>query len=538
MTELGAATATDADTGVESSPLPIRTNSFPVAVWIVVAALGALYPGLEYQSLFAIYAFRLALYASTTAILAAFTLAVGVALYFLAFKRDFRRSAGVATVITVALFSWPRLTAVGEWVASFSRIRLLREVIPVLLVAALMWLAVRYANRDRFILVLLGTLVGLLIVAGAGLPERVVAEAEVPTFAAAPGPKRTVVVLVLDGYGRADVLASLYGFDNSVFLDALTERGFRIRDDALTNYSVTHASLPSMIDLGYPFEAGVPLDAQLDPMRRLLAGDGTIIHQFAGAGYETVVFENAWAGSLCGQTPSRCHRAGLVGRSVWALGQMSPLAAVQSATVPNPFTAVSLRHIRELGDAIEEDASAPRFVLAHALIPHPPTQLSPTCDPVVASDRTAYLLSAEGSSEEDRAKARSRYVDQMQCVNSEVIASVDRLIAADEDVEIVIISDHGPDSQGQYVEDADWTDAALLERMAVLSAVRMPDQCDEPEPALTTVNTLRRAVACALGTDLVELPDRSFVAPAVGDIGDPVVDVTDRIALISGTFDR
>jgi hypothetical protein len=66
----------------------------------------------------------------------------------------------------------------------------------------------------------------------------------------------------------------------------------------------------------------------------------------------------------------------------------------------------------------------------------------------------------------------------------------------------------------------------------------MSDHCGEPGPALTTVNTLRRAAACALGTDLVELPDRVFVAPAVGDASDPIVEVTDRMALLSATSDQ
>jgi hypothetical protein len=494
------------------------------------------YPGLLYQSKLSVYAFRLELYLAMAAITVVFTLAVSVALYSTVLLRDARRSAGVAAVVTLTLFSWPQLTALGERISRFSDLRFFADVVPVLLVAALMWLASRYGNRDRFVLGLLGAVAIALVSTGLSIPTRVESGSELTTPVSVGGSAPTVVVLVLDGYARADVLASVYGFDNSAFLDALTERGFRIRTDALANYSVTHASLPSMLDLGYPFEAGVPLGDQADPMRRLLSGDGTIMHLFDGAGYETVMFENAWSGSLCGRTLDRCHRTGLVGRSVWALGQMSPFAAIQSATVPHPFVAVSLQHIREVGDAIEPDEPAPRFILAHATIPHPPLQLNAACDLIVASDRTEYFLAPLGSSKEDWQKARTRYVDQLQCVNSEVIASVDRLIAADEDVEIVIVSDHGPDSQGQFIEAA-WTDSQLLERMAVLSAVRMSDHCDEPGPALTTVNTLRRAANCALGMDLVELPDRSFTAPPVGDIQEPVLEVTGRLAAVSGMFD-
>jgi hypothetical protein len=534
VTETGVAPPVVERQGSDASRPPDGTSGFPVVVWVVAAVLAALYPGLLYQSLAINYAFRFQLYVSMTAIVVAFTVAVFAALYYAAFRRDFRRSAGVAAVITLTLFSWLRIADLGEWISDLSHIGLFTDAVPVLLVAAVWWVALRYANRDHFVVILFAILAAAFIVSGINSPPRVDAGSESPPTVASAGPAPSVVVLILDGYARADVLRSLYDFDNSAFLEALAERGFRIRDDALTNYSVTHASLPSMVDMGYPFEVGVPLATQAKPMRRLLSGDGAMMHLFDGAGYETVMFENAWSGSICGRTPDRCHRTGLFDRSVWGLGQMSPLAAIQTAIVTNPFSAVSLQHIRELGDAIKEDATAPLFILAHATIPHPPIQLNATCGTAIGSARTAYLLSPVGSVEADWREARTRYVDQLQCVNAEVIASVDRLIAADEDVEIVIISDHGPDSQGQFLAEDGWSDAQLIERMAVLSAVRMSDRCDEPGPALTTVNTLRRAAACALGTDLVELPDRSFTAPPIGNITEPVLEVTDRLALISG----
>jgi hypothetical protein len=498
----------------------------------MVAALAVLYPGLHHQARLSVYAFKPELYTVMTLVVGVFTLIVGGVLYYATFRRDLRRSAGVAAVITLALFSWPQLTALGVRVALAINIRFLADVVPVVVVAVAMWVAVGYANRDRFVLVLLAGLTVVLVATGLSLPARSDRGPELPIPVSADGDEPTVVVLVLDGYARADVLASLYGFDNSTFLDALSERGFRIRPDALANYSVTHASLPSMLDLGYPFETGEPLEAQAGLMRRLLSGDGSIMRLFDSAGYDTVMFENAWSGSQCGGVPDRCHRTGIVGRSMWALGQLSPFASIQSALVPNPFVAVSLRHIRELGEVIEQDASAPLFVLAHATIPHPPIQLSAACDPVLAPERNAYLLSPFGSSEGDWPRARVQYIDQLRCVNGEVIATVDRLIAADDDVEIVIVADHGPDSQGQFLEAA-WSDSQLVERMAVLSAVRMPEQCDQPEPALTTVNTLRRAVDCALGTDLVELPDRSFTAPPMGALDEPVLEVTGRLDSIS-----
>jgi hypothetical protein len=404
---------------------------------------------------------------------------------------------------------------------------------------ALLWTAVRFAGSDRFIFIFVGILVGLVVFLGYEMTSRGVGASDVALQAPSSGPNPNVVVLVLDGYARADVLASQYGFDNSTFLHELGERGFEIRDDAVANYSVTHTSLSSMVDAGYPFEEGAPSDVSLDRMRRLLSGDGTLLHAFNGAGYDTLMFENAWAGSWCGRTPDRCHRTGLVSRSLWALGQMSPLAAVQRITVSHPFTAIGLQHLRELGDMIEGGESAPLFVLAHVTVPHPPTQLTPSCEFVVASDRLEMVLSSTDSSEADRQEARRRYTEQVQCINNEVLTTVDRLIDADEEIEIVIISDHGPDSHSQSDKDVvEWTDDELLERLAVLSAVRMPAACPDRLPARTTVNTVRRALRCALGVAFEDLPDRNFVAPAAQDVDEAIVEVTDRLDRIAAPADR
>ncbi len=534
MNESGVAPVTSGGAGTEGLQRPSVANDLPVAVWILAPVLAVLYPGLLYQWVFGVHAFRTVLYVSTTALLAVVAVVTWALLYYFAFKRDLRRSTGVTAVLMVAVFSWPPWTAIGEGLANLTRIAILTDIMPVFIAGALLWAAVRYADRDRFIVVVDGALIGVLVILGYGMVPRLVGTSDLSLPAAPPGPHPNVVVLVVDGYARADVLADLYGFDNTAFLDALTERGFLIRDDAIANYSVTHTSLSSMMAADYPFEEGARSDASMDRMRRLLSGDGSLMHTFDAAGYETLMFENAWAGSLCGSTPDRCHRTGLASRTLWSIGQMSPLAAVQRMFMPHPFTAIGLQHIRELGDLVDVAATDPLFAFAHVTVPHPPTQLNAACDFIVSADRVGLLLSHADSTEEERGVARGRYIEQLQCINDEVIATIDRLIATDEDIEIVLMSDHGPDSQAQFAKDVvDWTDGELLERMGVLSAVRMPAECEERGPARTTINTVRRAIGCALGTPIDELPDRNFVAPAAEEVEEAIVEVTGRMDSIS-----
>ena len=530
--------AAEVDDPADPSDAPVA-HDLPVGVWIAAPFLAVLYPGLVYQWIFGVHAFRTVLYLSTTALLAVLALGTWALLHYLAFNRDLRRSTGVTAILVVAVFSWPSWTAVGEGLANVTHIGILLDIAPVLIAGGLLWAAVRYADRDRFIVIVDGALIGVLAILAFGMVPRLADSTEVASAGPPEAQSPNVVMLIVDGYARADVLGSLYEFDNSAFLAGLTERGFQVRDDAVANYSVTHTSLSSIMAADYPFEEGARSDASMDRMRRLLSGDGLIMRTFAGAGYETLMFENAWSGSLCGRTPDACHRTGLLSRSLWSLGQSSPLAPVQRMVTPHPFTAIGLQHIRELGGLLDDDASTRQFIFAHVTVPHPPTQLSASCDFIVAADRVALLLASADSTEEDKAIGRDRYVEQMRCINDEVLTTIDQLIAADQDVEIVLVSDHGPDSQAQFAKDVeDWTDGELLERLGVLSAVRMPAQCDERGPARTTINTVRRAVGCALGTPIEELPERIFIAPAAQEVDEVIVDVTDRMDSISGAFGR
>ena len=55
----------------------------------------------------------------------------------------------------------------------------------------------------------------------------------------------------MDGYRKGQMLADLYGLDNSAFLDGLSERGFTIAGDSHANYNQTILALASTLNLDY-----------------------------------------------------------------------------------------------------------------------------------------------------------------------------------------------------------------------------------------------------------------------------------------------
>jgi hypothetical protein len=56
-----------------------------------------------------------------------------------------------------------------------------------------------------------------------------------------------IYYIILDAYGRADTLQSLFDYDNSEFLDFLEAKGFYVADCAQSNYSQTILSLSSSL---------------------------------------------------------------------------------------------------------------------------------------------------------------------------------------------------------------------------------------------------------------------------------------------------
>ena len=63
--------------------------------------------------------------------------------------------------------------------------------------------------------------------------------------------KPDIYFIVLDGYARADVLSSLYNFDNSGFINFLTDKGFYVAKNSRSNYHRTQLSLASAINSEY-----------------------------------------------------------------------------------------------------------------------------------------------------------------------------------------------------------------------------------------------------------------------------------------------
>jgi hypothetical protein len=60
-----------------------------------------------------------------------------------------------------------------------------------------------------------------------------------------------IYYIILDAYGRADVLQEMFGYDNVPFLQSLESRGFYVAECSQSNYGQTMLSLTSSLNFNY-----------------------------------------------------------------------------------------------------------------------------------------------------------------------------------------------------------------------------------------------------------------------------------------------
>lgn len=517
--------AEDSRVTESSVPAVAPESSAPIYLWAIPLVGAVLVPGLWWTSADRPFPFRPDLFLTMTFFVAVVAVVV-FALLSGGFRRRPRWAMGVTTSVVLTGFLWRMFTIAGQSVADATGLSLTADVVPVALAGALLWLTVRLAGERLFAVITSAAMVATVGVMGlvavglvAPAPPAMASET-----AAAGSPD--VLLLVLDGYARADWLAEEYNFDNGEFLGELESRGFAVAAAATPNYGYTYASVSTMLNLDYVFAPGEITAAEQEQMRAALTGAAGMIPAFKEAGYEITYLENAWGGSQCGSAVDHCIRDGLLDRSLWTLSQMTILAPLADKMRPDAFHTVSVRHLNSLDDYVTEPSAdgAPRLLFLHLLLPHSPLLLDADC---VDQDEDELTYWGLGSAEVLAAR-RANYVEQMRCVNSKVVEAIDGLIATNPQAIVMITGDHGPGSLLDVNRDlAQLSDEALAERMKTLSAYRLPGCEASFRVDLTPANGTRIITNCALNSGLEPLSDENLWADLDGH--GMVTDIASRV---------
>lgn len=371
--------------------------------------------------------------------------------------------------------------------------------------------------------------VGAILVAvplaqiGLGLASGRAASMQAGEGVAAATERRSVYIFLHDGYPRDDILGQ-FGYDNAPFLGKLEEAGFYIATDAHANYDSTVRTLSSVFFMEPAGTTDSPLAYAVVANRALRAqkGDSPVHEFFLQNGYYTALFSSSARNcnpkiDLCA---TRWGNAFGLGQLEANLLKLTPLIHLADRlTFPDAYT----YSVDVAGFLDEILGNAPVFMLAHILDVHPPYTFDETCQ-----------QSFEGHTDFVRDESGPRFLLAVECSNRILIATIERIVAADPDAIIIIAADHGS-SFLFWLEgtSGDGLSEAMYERFATLSAWRMPPSCREPlHPSLTPINIFPIVLACLTGTPAHLFPDQSWFSWFGGnhDIWEPVSINLDREA--------
>jgi len=340
-----------------------------------------------------------------------------------------------------------------------------------------------------------------------------------------------VYYIILDGYGRSDVLADLYGIDNTEFLSFLEQQGFYVAADARSNYSKTILSLASALNMQYLDEIvetqGVH-SADRQPLIEMLQ-DSLVAQSLRTAGYQTVGFETGYPpteltdadvylsdpGGASSASPLEWAARGvnefeilLLQTTVLrpALDKISEGQSLARSLISQPYR----DHRRRVLFTLEElpglsELPGPQFVFVHILVPHPPFVFGRNGQEVVQT-RPFRLMDIE---EYAPGEYTARYADQLLSLDTLLSNAIARILDNSESPPIIILQgDHGP---GAYMSYSKPLTSNMRERMSILNAYLVPAEATRRlYPSISPVNSFRVLLDVLLGQTRPLLPDESF----------------------------
>ena len=272
-----------------------------------------------------------------------------------------------------------------------------------------------------------------------------------PRFEPRPVRPPDVYFIVLDAYGRSDVLKDVYGFDNGAFLDRLERKGFVVARRSTANYCQTALSLAATLNLRYLDELAGSGSSNRLPLKRLIA-ENVVFRAFRQEGYRLVTFASgfdATEGLSADLTLSPSSNLQTFHALIADQTPLWLLLGRQASHEPYRMHRDRILKVFDEMPTSSHPSRSPTLTFVHVLAPHPPFVFGADGKDVSGSEGPYTLNDSEGwcrieghGGSEDYAR---RYRDQVSYITSRVEEAIDRILACSRRPPIIIIQgDHGP----------------------------------------------------------------------------------------------
>ncbi len=326
-----------------------------------------------------------------------------------------------------------------------------------------------------------------------------------------------IYYIILDGYGRSDILDSLYHFDNAPFLDSLQKKGFYIASKARSNYGQTLLSMSSSLNMDYIQNMITVTDRYQDrALLRTLVNNNRVFQRLDQLDYQIITTD---MGRDSKYTDIHLSLGWFADEYTYEVFNLTPITAVLS--LASSFNILDVtdfyeRHRRQIEyifDRIPDfsEWDAPTFVYAHILAPHPPFVFTANGEP---KNPHAYFSISDGDSyrkkfDQSCVDYRQDYIEQLQYINTKTLDMVNNILdRSGPNTVIILQGDHGPGSE-LYFENKTRTN--IGERFSILNAYYVPDPVRHLlYDHITPVNTFRLLFDHCFQLSYSLLEDRSY----------------------------
>jgi hypothetical protein len=316
--------------------------------------------------------------------------------------------------------------------------------------------------------------------------------------------KPDIYYIILDGYGRQDVLQNHYNFDNSRFLGFLQTNNFQISTRSYSNYSWTVLSLASSLNMQYLNQLEDSSTRQPNDMRRSfrMIRDSEVSRFLRLKGYRFIHLNSTWGGTMvnpfadvelsCGNGLFQNEYYRVLMQGSWLKAFERPLNVdLAKCHLHNFSTLEDLPRI-----------AGPKFIFAHFILPH---------HPYLFDQEGTLLRSATISDQFEFQKGlwgeKDRYLDQLKFVNRKMEGVVRNILAKSEKPPIIVIqSDHGP------ALDELNSDEFLNVRFGILAAFHLPHVYRLTHQSITPVNIFRHIFNTYFDANLAVLPNQHYIS--------------------------
>ncbi|MFA9404096.1 MAG: sulfatase-like hydrolase/transferase [Anaerolineales bacterium] len=349
-----------------------------------------------------------------------------------------------------------------------------------------------------------------------------------------------IYYIILDGYGREDVLRDIYGFDNSEFIRFLDDEGFYIADESKSNYIQTALSLASSLNMEYVNYLADSLGEESfnrDPLNQLIQNN-RVMRYMDQQGYNLVAFDTGHEATSLRDVDvflsSEEHSAflpdwltlkrivpfeELLLETTAVVGVLDRIKIAEEAyfkNVVDPLYQAQRNRTLFILDNLADipETEGPNFIFAHIVAPHPPFVFGPDGE---ARNPGASFTYHDGSDFLEAVGTREEYIegyrDQLVFLNKQLERTIDDILSNSDRPPIIILqADHGP---GAYLNWQSLSKTNIDERTSILNAYYWPEVEDGYlYPSISPVNSFRVLLNAYFQENYELLDDRTYFSPS------------------------